>query len=131
MSKEEKVCVRVLGSMISYIAGEIAKFDNEFKSKLKGLNEVIQWKIGDDIEWGAQSYGEPTSEIVYAVAYPSSERLCSNCNIKNMLALVKIIDNKIKGLEFYKFSNWVKETVLIGLDRKAKYYKETKYKEKV
>lgn len=49
MSIEEKVCVRVLGSMISYAAGEIAKFDNEFISKLKGLNEILQWKIGDDI----------------------------------------------------------------------------------
>jgi hypothetical protein len=49
MSDEEKVCVRVLSSMISYAAGEIAKFDEEFKNKLKGLDEVIQWKIGDDI----------------------------------------------------------------------------------
>ena len=49
MSVEEKVCVKVLGSMISYAAGEIAKFDSEFKNKLKGLNEILQWKIGDDI----------------------------------------------------------------------------------
>ena len=49
MSTEEKVCVRVLSSMISYIAGEIAKFDDDFKGKLAGLDEVLQWKIGDDI----------------------------------------------------------------------------------
>jgi len=49
MSVEEKVCVRVLSSMISYAAGEIPKFDNDFKSKLAGINEVLQWKIGDDI----------------------------------------------------------------------------------
>ena len=104
---------------------------SDWQFNFGSVSQLPTYEIGDDIEWGAQSYGEPTSEIVYAVAYPSSERLCSNCNIKNMLALVKINDNKIKGLGFYKFSNWVKETVLIGLDRKAKYYKETKYKEKV
>jgi len=49
MSVEEKVCVRVLGGMISYVAGEIAKFDDDFKSKLAGIDEVLQWKIGDDI----------------------------------------------------------------------------------
>ena len=49
MSVEEKVCVRVLSSMISYAAGEIAKFDDEFKGKLAGIDEVLQWKIGDDI----------------------------------------------------------------------------------
>jgi hypothetical protein len=49
MSVEEKVCVRVLSSMISFAAGEIAKFDNDFKSKLAGIDEVLQWKIGDDI----------------------------------------------------------------------------------
>jgi hypothetical protein len=49
MSTEEKVCVRVLSSMISYAAGEIAKFDDDFKGKLAGLDEVLQWKIGDDI----------------------------------------------------------------------------------
>jgi len=49
MSVQEKVCVRVLSSMISYTAGEIAKMDDDFKSKLAGIDEVLQWKIGDDI----------------------------------------------------------------------------------
>ena len=35
--------------MISFAAGEIAKFDDDFKGKLAGLDEVLQWKIGDDI----------------------------------------------------------------------------------
>jgi len=35
--------------MISYAAGEIAKMDDDFKSKLAGIDEVLQWKIGDDI----------------------------------------------------------------------------------
>jgi len=35
--------------MISYAAGEIAKMDDDFKSKLAGIDEVIQWKIGDNI----------------------------------------------------------------------------------
>lgn len=49
MSVEVKVCVKVLSSMISYAAGEIAKMDDDFKSKLAGIDEVIQWKIGDNI----------------------------------------------------------------------------------
>ncbi len=49
MSVEEKVCVRTLGSMMSYAASQVAKFDEDFKSKLAGLNEVIQYKVGDDI----------------------------------------------------------------------------------
>ena len=51
MSKEEKVCIRVLGSMINYAAGEIAKFDEDFKNQLTGIDEVIQWKVGDDIAY--------------------------------------------------------------------------------
>lgn len=49
MSIEEKVCIKVLGKMITYGVGELAKFDDDVKSKLKGMNEVLQWKIGDDI----------------------------------------------------------------------------------
>lgn len=49
VSVEEKVCVKVLASLMSYTSGQIAKMDDEFKSKLAGLDEVLQWKIGDDI----------------------------------------------------------------------------------
>jgi len=41
MSKEEKVCVKVLMNTINYAAKEIAKFDDDYKDKLKGLNELI------------------------------------------------------------------------------------------
>lgn len=51
MSKEEKVSVRILGAMIGYATEQLAKIDEEFKGKLKGINEVIQWKIGDDIAY--------------------------------------------------------------------------------
>jgi len=51
MSIQEKVCIRVLGSMIGYAAAEITKFDEDFKNKLEGYEEVIQWKIGDDIAY--------------------------------------------------------------------------------
>lgn len=51
MSKEEKVCVKVLMNMINYAAKEIAKFDDDYKDKLKGLNESIAWKVGDDISF--------------------------------------------------------------------------------
>ncbi len=51
MSKEQKVCVKVLMNMINYAAKEIAKFDDDYKDKLKGLNELIAWKVGDDISF--------------------------------------------------------------------------------
>ena len=51
MSIEEKVSVRELGAMIGYGTEQLAIIDDEFKGKLKGLNEVIQWKIGDDIAY--------------------------------------------------------------------------------
>jgi len=51
MSKEEKVCVKVLMNMINYASKEIAKFDDDYKDKLKGLNELIAWKVGDDISF--------------------------------------------------------------------------------
>ncbi len=51
MSIKEKVCIRVLGSMIGYAAGEITKFDEDFKNKLEGFEDVIQWKVGDDITY--------------------------------------------------------------------------------
>ena len=51
MSIEEKVSVRVLGAMIGYATEQLAIIDDEFKGKLKGLSEVIQWKIGDDIAY--------------------------------------------------------------------------------
>jgi len=51
MSKEQKVCVKVLMNMINYAAKEIAKFDDDYKDRLKGLNELIAWKVGDDISF--------------------------------------------------------------------------------
>ncbi|MFX0186380.1 MAG: SCP2 sterol-binding domain-containing protein [Candidatus Hodarchaeota archaeon] len=51
MSLEEKISVKVLGSMIGYATEQLAIHDEGFKNKLKGLNEVIQWKIGDDIAY--------------------------------------------------------------------------------
>ena len=51
MSKEEKVCVKVLMNTINYAAKEIAKFDYDYKDKLKGLNELIAWKVGDNISF--------------------------------------------------------------------------------
>ena len=51
MSKEEKVSVKVLINTINYAAKEIAKFDNDFRNKLAGLNEIIAWKVGEDISF--------------------------------------------------------------------------------
>ena len=49
MSKEEIISVKVLGSMLGYAAEQLVIHDEAFKSKLKGIDEVVQWKIGADI----------------------------------------------------------------------------------
>ena len=69
MSIEEKVCIKVLGKMITYGVSELAKFDDNVRSKLKGMNEVLQWKIGDDIAF----YTEIKNENV-----TGSEGIASN-----------------------------------------------------
>ena len=51
MSTEEKVVIKTMASMITYAISQIAKIDEEYGNKLKELNEVIQWKIGDDIAY--------------------------------------------------------------------------------
>jgi alkyl sulfatase BDS1-like metallo-beta-lactamase superfamily hydrolase len=51
MSIKEKICVKILMNIMNYASAEITKFDNEFKSKLKGLEETILWKVGDDISY--------------------------------------------------------------------------------
>ena len=52
MSTEEKVVIKTMASMITYAISQIAKFDSDYGDKLKALGEeVIQWKIGDDIAY--------------------------------------------------------------------------------
>lgn len=51
MSTEEKVFVKIMSSMMTYAIGQIATMDEEYASKLKELNEVIQYKIGDDVAY--------------------------------------------------------------------------------
>ena len=51
MSLEEKVCMRILMHALYFGMQEIAKFDNDFKSKLAGKNVSMVWKIGDDISF--------------------------------------------------------------------------------
>ena len=51
MSVKEKVSVKILINIMNYASSQITKFDNEFKSKLKGLEETILWKVGDDISY--------------------------------------------------------------------------------
>ena len=51
MSKEEKVSMRILMHALNFGMQEIAKFDNDFKSKLAGKNVAMVWKIGDDISF--------------------------------------------------------------------------------
>jgi len=51
VSKEEKVSMRILMHALNFGMQEIAKFDNNFKSKLAGKSVSMVWKIGDDISF--------------------------------------------------------------------------------
>ena len=51
MSTEEKVFVKIMSGMMTYAIGQVAQMDEEYANKLKGLDEVTQYKIGDDIAY--------------------------------------------------------------------------------
>ena len=49
MSKKLEVCIRILMKAINYAANEIAKFDDEYKKKLQGIESIIIWKMGRNL----------------------------------------------------------------------------------
>ncbi len=51
MSTEEKVFVKIMSGMMTYAIGQVAQMDEDYANKLKELDEVIQYKIGDDIAY--------------------------------------------------------------------------------
>lgn len=51
MSTEEKVFVKIMSGMMTYAIGQVAQMDEEYANKLKALDEVIQYKVGDDIAY--------------------------------------------------------------------------------
>lgn len=51
MSTEKKVFIKIMSGMMTYAIGQVAQMDEDYANKLKGLNEVIQYKIGDDVEY--------------------------------------------------------------------------------
>jgi len=48
-SEEEKLCVKILGDTIVYVANQVAEIDAEYREKLSKLDDILEWKIGDDI----------------------------------------------------------------------------------
>jgi len=51
LSDEQKVVIKTMSSMMTYAISQIATMDSDYANKLKEVNEVIQWKIGDDITY--------------------------------------------------------------------------------
>ena len=51
MSTEEKVFVKIMSGMMTYAIGQVAQMDEDYANKLKALDEVTQYKIGDDIAY--------------------------------------------------------------------------------
>jgi len=122
MSDEEKVCVRVLSSMISYTAGEIAKFDEEFKNKLKDLDEVIQWKIGDDIN----TYTEIKDQSIKG--YDGiSDKATVTFEIENVSDALRLLTGQIDAgelLNIIKFSDANKAAKLAFITETVASYAE-------
>ena len=122
MSDEEKVCVRVLSSMISYAAGEIAKFDEEFKNKLKDLDEVIQWKIGDDIN----TYTEIKDQSIKG--YDGiSDKATVTFEIENVSDALRLLTGQIDAgelLNIIKFSDANKAAKLAFITETVASYAE-------
>jgi hypothetical protein len=46
MEKEE-VVVKIMMQVINFAANELKHIDEDYKNKLQGLEEFIQWKVGD------------------------------------------------------------------------------------
>ncbi|MFX1256540.1 MAG: SCP2 sterol-binding domain-containing protein [Promethearchaeota archaeon] len=57
--------------MIGYATEQLAIIDNAFKSKLKGINEVIQWKIGDDIAYYTEIKNESIKNVDGTASNPT------------------------------------------------------------
>jgi len=51
MLNEEKVIAKMLLYTLNYGMGVIAKYDDYFKEKLRDVNKIVCWKIGDDIKF--------------------------------------------------------------------------------
>ena len=51
MSTEEKVFVKIMSGMMNYAITQVATMDEDYANKLKALDEVIQYKIGDDVNY--------------------------------------------------------------------------------
>ena len=51
MTTEEIVFVKIMSGMMTYAIGQVAQMDEDYANKLKVLDEVTQYKIGDDIAY--------------------------------------------------------------------------------
>jgi hypothetical protein len=110
MSIQEKVCVKVLGSMITYATNQIAMMDKEFGSKFKKINEIIQWKIGDDIAYYTEIKGGNIKEFEGV-----SEAATLTFEISNVSKALEMLTGRIDSnslVEVMTVSDPVKATEL-------------------
>jgi hypothetical protein len=98
------------------------KLEDKWQFAFGSVTNLPEYNIGDSIIWGTQSYGVPGASVVYAVAYPIESNGCSQCGYNDFIGLVKILDNIIDSIEFYKFESWVPETQLVGYDKRPGQY---------
>ncbi len=101
-------------SLINYAAKEIAKFDDDYKDRLKGLNELIAWKVGDDISFyteikngdinGSEGTAPTNSTLTFEIsdAEVALKILTGRQDINEMGDKIKILGDigKAEGLNF-------------------------------
>ena len=93
--------------------------ENDWQFYYGELTDLPWYSIGDWLVW----FGDrPSYDECYAVCYPTREFACSHCK-NHFLGMIYIIHNRLMGVEFYSYENWVGETVL-GIDRKPISYGE-------
>ncbi|MFX0071977.1 MAG: hypothetical protein ACFFAO_12885 [Candidatus Hermodarchaeota archaeon] len=123
MTTKEKVCVKVLMSMINYATELISTFDEDFQSRLKNQKEKILWKIGEDISFhtiidngtikGAEGTIEnPTISFEINDVYTALDLLTRTKAIEEMINEIKIVGDAEKILQL----NFILDTVSTYLE---------------
>jgi len=133
ISIEEKVCVRSVMGMMNYATELILKEDVDFKKKIEALNEKIQYKVGDDINYlmtisNGKLTGEFTSDngatLVFEFDKPGTyleSFTATEADISKFMDKVKVSDiNKANEMIFVTqtLADYLKDMMTDGGDHK-------------
>ncbi|MGQ4873104.1 MAG: hypothetical protein ACP6IY_03425 [Promethearchaeia archaeon] len=120
MSIEKIICIKVMMKVITYAANEIAKFNEDYRKKLEGLSDIIEWKVGKDLNFyteikdGKISSGEgikqnPTLTFEINDLDLALKLLTGRENFENLGEKAKIIGDEKKREKFSFILDTIKE----------------------